>query len=191
MRKKGVYDCVLHSKLCNSERAINYLRGKRLHFLFEISVFSGCCNFLKSLQFFCQTRIAHKVGLHVRQSVRQIVLKTLFIYKYKTSTPVPLYETMCHLMMFCTYKKWCSWVQSTLCAIRLYVQSGCNHFLVLLYFFQPSIFLSVWSRFEVKFKHPKPGPSNYWSEYLFLYFWKKFGDYIYTGSDRSTKWTVR
>ena len=59
-------------------------------------------------------------GLHVRR----IVIKNLFTkhphYTYH------LYETSRHLMMFCAFNKWYSWVQSALYEIQLYVQSGCN-----------------------------------------------------------------
>ena len=46
-----------------------------------------------------------------------------FIYKTPT---LHLYETSRHLMMFCAFNKWYSWVQSALYEIQLYVQSGCN-----------------------------------------------------------------
>ena len=46
-----------------------------------------------------------------------------FIYKYKTSTTYPLYETMGHLLLI---NKWRLWVQSALPTIHLYPQSGYN-----------------------------------------------------------------
>ena len=51
---------------------------------------------------------------------------TSFIYKYKTSTTYPLYETT---QCFILINKWCSWVQSTLPTICLYPQSGYDQIL--------------------------------------------------------------
>ena len=47
-----------------------------------------------------RTRVAHTVGLHIRR----IVLKNVIHFKVWNIHTYPLYETMRHLMMFCTYK---------------------------------------------------------------------------------------
>ena len=54
---------------------------------------------------------------------------TSFIYKYKTSTTYPLYETTWRFVLI---NKWCLWVQSALSTIRLihnlpYPQSAFTH----------------------------------------------------------------
>ena len=59
---------------------------------------------------------------------------TSFIYKYKTSTTYPLYETTWHFILI---NKWCLWVHSKLRAIRLYMQSRYNHFILLTWYLEP------------------------------------------------------
>ena len=87
---------------------------------------------LKSLQslFTFSKNILTQALIDLHPCVRrtQIVGKgtlwvTSFIYKYKTSTTYPLYETT---QCFVLINKWHSWVQSALPTIHLYQQSGYN-----------------------------------------------------------------
>ena len=66
--------------------------------------------------FIRRTRIVRKGRLHV----------TSFIFKYKTPTTYPLYETTRHFLLI---NKGRLWVPSALRAIHLYVQSGYNLFI--------------------------------------------------------------
>ena len=68
------------------------------------------------MQILCRTQIVGKGGLWVAS----------FIYKYKTSTTYPLYETT---QSFVVINKWRSWVQSALPTIHLYPQSGYDQIL--------------------------------------------------------------
>ena len=74
---------------------------------------------LKVIPFVCRTQVAHKIGLHVRQ----IVLKNIIYLLVQHIHTYPLYETMHHLMMFCTYN-----YMMFLSTILLFMQSGCDHF---------------------------------------------------------------
>ena len=60
---------------------------------------------------------------------------TSFIYKYKTSTTYPLYETM---RCFVLINKSHLWVQSAKPTIRLYPQFGYDLFFIYLFFFKHS-----------------------------------------------------
>ena len=90
---------------------------------------------IEHLNFLHWTRIVCKGRLHI----------TSFIYKYKTSTTYPLYETT---RCFILINKWRLWVQSGLHAIRLYMQSAftCNlplHAIQVQQFFIIKMHLSV------------------------------------------------
>ena len=86
------------------------LRKKFIYFL-AICDFTNGWPFLRRCLNYSRTRIVGKGGLWVMS----------FIYKYKTSTTYPLYETM---QCFVLINKWRLWVQSTLPTIGLYPQSG-------------------------------------------------------------------
>ena len=68
---------------------------------------------------FVQQKLAQK-SIHTRIVRKGRLWLTSFIYKYKTSTTYPLYETT---WCFILINKWCLWVKSTKPTICLFPQS--------------------------------------------------------------------